>query len=133
MIGVRSGRLSPLGTGPHGVSSQAAHADRRVEALYFSGDSKESWDILESLVAELPRTRLIKKDHSYMHWVCRSLVWGFIDDLEFLVDAGGSRIEVRSAARMGYWDMNVNARRIEAIRTRYYSILHGERAPFQES
>lgn len=119
-LGVRSGRLAPLGTRPHGVSTQAAHSDRRVEPLYYSGDSREPWERLERIVGALPRTRLIRKDHAYMHWICRSLIWGFIDDLEFVVDAGGSRIEMRSAARIGYFDLNVNAKRVELIRKRFY-------------
>ena len=40
----------------------------------------------------------------------------FKDDLEFVLLPGASSIEVRSSARIGYYDMKVNRNRVEAIR-----------------
>lgn len=69
----------------------------------------------------MPRARLVRKTGAYMHWECHSAVFGFVDDLEFLVDAGGSRIEIRSAARTGYSDLGVNRRRLERICELFYA------------
>ncbi len=51
----------------------------------------------------------------YLHFEVRSRIFQLVDDLEFLLDAGGSRIEIRSASRKGYWDLGVNRRRVEFI------------------
>ena len=39
---------------------------------------------------------------------------GFVDDVEFYCD--GTAIQVRSASRLGYSDLGVNRKRVEAIR-----------------
>lgn len=41
---------------------------------------------------------------------------GFVDDVEFLLDAGARVIHVRSASRLGRRDFGVNRARIEALR-----------------
>jgi len=42
---------------------------------------------------------------------------GFVDDVEFYCD--GKAIQVRSASRLGYSDLGVNRKRIEAIRAAF--------------
>jgi uncharacterized protein (DUF1499 family) len=44
-----------------------------------------------------------------------------VDDGLFVVDAANSLIQVRSAARLGYWDLGKNRRRLEQIRTSFAS------------
>jgi len=39
--------------------------------------------------------------------------------VEFLLDDGSKTIHVRSASRVGYSDLGVNRRRVEAIRSRF--------------
>jgi len=41
---------------------------------------------------------------------------GFVDDVEFLLDASTKMIQVRSASRLGESDLGVNRKRIETIR-----------------
>ena len=43
---------------------------------------------------------------------------GYVDDVEFYLNADKSIIEVRSASRLGESDLGVNRDRIEAIRTK---------------
>jgi len=42
-----------------------------------------------------------------------------VDDVEFLFDDNARRIDIRSAARVGYSDFGVNRRRMEEIRRRF--------------
>ncbi len=72
-----------------------------------------------------PRTTIATRDDQYLHALCRSSVFGFIDDLEFRLDPGSSSIAVRAAARQGYWDLGVNRRRVEAIRQAWQARLGG--------
>jgi len=40
----------------------------------------------------------------------------FVDDFQSRLDAGNKLIHVRSASRVGYWDLGVNRRRVEKLR-----------------
>ncbi|HBZ55795.1 MAG TPA: DUF1499 domain-containing protein, partial [Syntrophobacteraceae bacterium] len=42
-------------------------------------------------------------------------------DVTFQVDSGNRTILMRSASRIGYWDLGVNRRRLEAIRAAFDS------------
>jgi uncharacterized protein (DUF1499 family) len=44
-------------------------------------------------------------------------MFGFVDDFECLIDRNAGLIHVRSGARVGYSDMNVNRERVESIRS----------------
>ena len=56
----------------------------------------------------------------------RSRVFGFIDDLRFELDPATGVFHVQSASRLGYWDLGVNRRRVEALRAKFNA---GEPAP----
>lgn len=64
----------------------------------------------------MPRTRIRRDEAAYLHAEFRSLIFRFVDDVEFLLDADAGVIHVRSASRLGYSDLGVNRRRVEAIR-----------------
>jgi len=46
-------------------------------------------------------------------------VFGFVDDVEFVLDAGAGTIDFRSASRLGRSDLGVNRRRMAGIARRY--------------
>jgi uncharacterized protein (DUF1499 family) len=52
----------------------------------------------------------------YLHAQSRSLLFRFVDDIEFQLRADEQLIAVRSASRIGYYDWGVNRRRVERIR-----------------
>jgi uncharacterized protein (DUF1499 family) len=63
-----------------------------------------------------PGSTIVRRDPGYLHVEFASSVMGFVDDGEFQVDAGGRLIHVRSAARLGVRDFDVNRKRIERLR-----------------
>jgi uncharacterized protein (DUF1499 family) len=71
---------------------------------------------LKAVLAGQKRTRIVAEQADYLHAECSSLVFGFVDDLEFQMDRLGRKIHVRSASRTGKYDFGVNRRRVEAIR-----------------
>jgi uncharacterized protein (DUF1499 family) len=71
---------------------------------------------LKAVLAGLPRTRVVAEEADYLHAECTSLIFRFVDDLEFSVDRLEKKIHVRSASRVGKYDFGVNRRRVEAIR-----------------
>ncbi len=115
-LGVSEGRLQPIDTSKHNaVSSQAA--DRhRVDALAAGTEPAASFERLTRIVAAEPRTTVIEQRPTYLYAEFRSRWFGFVDDVEFLLDAEARLIHVRSASRLGYSDLGVNRARIERLR-----------------
>jgi uncharacterized protein (DUF1499 family) len=46
-----------------------------------------------------------------------------VDDLEFRLIPEEHIIDVRSASRVGYWDLGANRRRVERIRERFQALM----------
>lgn len=111
---------------PNCVSS-LSHAGRHAVApLSFEDSAQAAWERLRSLVRSMKRTAIAEEGVDYLRAEVRSWLFGFIDDVEFLLDADNKFIHVRSASRSGYSDFGVNRRRIERIR-RNFSGPQGER------
>lgn len=62
------------------------------------------------------RVTIISEQPDYLHAEVRSLVFRFVDDIEFKLSPDQGLIQIRSSARVGYSDFGVNRRRIERIR-----------------
>ena len=71
--------------------------------------------LLEILASE-PRVRVVEQQERYLRAEFTSLVFRFVDDVEFLI--GERQIDVRSASRIGHSDFGVNRKRIEHLRRR---------------
>jgi uncharacterized protein (DUF1499 family) len=71
------------------------------------------------IIASLPRAKVMTDSDTYLHVEFRSLVFRFVDDVEFLADDDAKVIHVRSASRVGHSDLGANRRRIETIRARW--------------
>jgi uncharacterized protein (DUF1499 family) len=71
---------------------------------------------VRAAVAALPRTRIVADTETHLHAECKSAWFGFVDDLELALRSELGIIAVRSASRVGYFDLGVNRRRIESIR-----------------
>ena len=116
-LGVDNGRLAPCPSSPNCVSSAADDKVHGVTAFQLSAEPDQAWSGARQAVLELPRTEIVAEEPGYLHAECRSALMGFVDDLELYLPPGESRIQVRSASRIGYGDMGVNRRRVETLRT----------------
>ena len=85
--------------------------------LAFNVPHEQAWNLLIDQVSQWPGTTIVTKDDRYLHLECRSKVFRFVDDVEFLLRPERSVIEVRSAARTGYYDFGVNRDRLKTLRT----------------
>jgi uncharacterized protein (DUF1499 family) len=102
---------------PNCVSSQARDPAHHVEPFtYTEGSTAKTMQRLRSALATEPRIHVVAATPTYLHAEARSLIFRFVDDIEFLIDPGQRRIQVRSASRIGYSDFGVNRRRVERIR-----------------
>jgi uncharacterized protein (DUF1499 family) len=82
----------------------------------LNGDPAVGWRAIQDAVGSLPRITIVKTSERYLHVICRSRLFGFIDDLELQLDPKTGVIAIRSASRIGYFDLGANRRRVEALR-----------------
>ncbi|NIR31249.1 MAG: DUF1499 domain-containing protein [Gammaproteobacteria bacterium] len=102
---------------PNCVSSLPQEApERRVAPLAFDGGAQSARERLRKVINAMARTRIVVDEGDYLRAEFRSRLFGFVDDVEFLLDEDAGLIHVRSASRVGYWDLGVNRRRVAAIR-----------------
>ena len=109
-------RFAPCPESPNCVSSYATGELHAIDPVPLPAD--DPMRALRDVVASLPRTKIVVEDGDYLHATFTSLVFRFVDDVEFRIDREAGVIHVRSASRVGYGDMGVNRRRVESIRER---------------
>ena len=112
-----SAALPPCPHSPNCVSSDASDRVHRVKAFEIEGEPSAAWRAARAAVAALPRTRITSESDTALHAECRSLLLGFVDDLDLRLRAAEGVIAVRSASRTGYGDLGVNRRRVESLRS----------------
>jgi uncharacterized protein (DUF1499 family) len=120
-----AGKLASCPDSPNCVSSQAVDPRHAVAPLSFNGNPQHAWDALKTVILKQKRTRITRLDEHYLQAECRSLVFRFVDDLEFSLATEEQLIHVRSASRTGYSDFGVNRRRVERIRREFTKLLTG--------
>ena len=101
---------------PNCVSSQAADSEHAIAPLAMHYDPAAAMSDLADAIRAMPGASVITAGPDYLHAEFASTVFGFVDDVEFVPDAGANVIHVRSAARLGVGDFGVNRRRVETIR-----------------
>ena len=111
--------LTPCPTSPNCVSSQSSDLNHLVEPIPYSGALEGAKAQILHVLTSLPRTTIVKNEAHYVHAECRSLIFRFTDDVEFLFDDEHKVIHVRSASRVGYSDLGVNRQRVENIRQQF--------------
>ena len=117
-------QLPPCPTSPNCVSSQARRDQQRLEPLTFTGDAALARERLRRTVDAMQGAKLIAADELSLQYEFRSRLFGFIDDVEFLINTQKQQIDFRSASRLGKWDLGVNRRRMESIRKAFAAIAH---------
>ena len=112
-------RLSPCPDSPNCVSSQSTDPARFIEPLRYTGSLADAKQKLIDLLENSKGTRLISIETDYIHAEFRSLIFKFVDDVEFFFSSEDRVIHVRSASRTGYYDFGVNRRRVERLRATF--------------
>jgi uncharacterized protein (DUF1499 family) len=118
-IGLQNGKLSPCPSSPNCVSSDATTTIHQIAPIALTGLSAQAQDKLVSFLKSLPNVTLITNTPGYIHAEFRTPGMSFIDDAEFVISddgSGNSRIDLRSASRLGWGDAGVNRRNMEMVR-----------------
>jgi len=116
-LGVVDGRLATCPDSPNCVSSFETRESHQIAPL------EASIAQVRSQILAMPGAQIIREQDQYLYAEFTSRLMGFVDDVEFLEQAG--QTHVRSASRLGQSDLGVNRKRIEAIR----QALSGGSAP----
>ena len=116
-LGVRNGNLKAAPSSPNAVSSQATDA-HQIAPLAYKSSQEQAMKALKAIVEGTPNARVVETKPDYLSAEYASSLLGFVDDVEFYFPPNAKVIHVRSASRLGYSDLGVNRKRIEAIRGR---------------
>ncbi len=109
--------LAPCPSAPNCVSSLAEDDRHRVAPLPGAGNRTDSLAMLEGVLGTLPRVAYERIGPARIQARFTSRVLRFVDDVTLYVHDDGL-IDVRSASRLGYWDLGTNRRRVEELRER---------------
>jgi uncharacterized protein (DUF1499 family) len=115
-VGLVGGALTDCPRWPRCVSSQATDPDKRVAPYRVEGDIETAWRQAQAAVSAMPRTQIVDLRARYLRAEVVSPWHVYTDDLELLLYPDEELIDVRSSARIGYYDFNVNRDRVEALR-----------------
>jgi uncharacterized protein (DUF1499 family) len=120
-LGVKDGKLAPSVNKPNNVSSQADASDsvHYIAPLKFTRDAKMAMQRLAKVLQAQPRVEIVKQDDRYLYAEFSSKLMGYVDDVEFYLAPEQKVIHVRSASRLGYSDLGMNRKRIEALRAEF--------------
>ncbi|MAX54521.1 MAG: hypothetical protein CL537_03235 [Alcanivoracaceae bacterium] len=109
--------LAPCPNSPNCVSSLSGSKDHWVPPLEVSDNRDTSLQRLQTVLDAQPRVEYDVVGQSRIQARFKSLVLRFTDDVTFYVRENGV-VEVRSASRVGYWDLGANRRRVESLRSK---------------
>jgi uncharacterized protein (DUF1499 family) len=87
-----------------------------MEPIPYNGTPEQVRERMVEVLRNYPRTEIVQQEPDYLKAVCRSRLFRFADDVEFVFDDETRQIHFRSASRLGYGDRGVNRRRMKEIR-----------------
>tara|TARA_Y100000589_G_C26612251_1_gene410767 strand:+ start:46 stop:507 length:462 start_codon:yes stop_codon:yes gene_type:complete len=85
-------------------------------------DSEKAFTELIQILENTPRLEIIRKDKNYIHAIATSRIMKFIDDIEIKKLYQDNIFQVKSASRLGIYDLGVNKRRVDTLRFRLIDI-----------
>ncbi len=102
---------------PNCVSSESSDLDHQVLPLKIETlPAEQAMFILKQTLSGMAGQVNESHQSTHLHAQFKSNVFGFIDDVDVVLNRENRRIEIRSASRTGYYDFGVNKKRVETIR-----------------
>ena len=119
-LGLVDRRLVPCPRTPNCVSTQEERCG--VEPLRYEGSRDAARRRLVEVLDAMPGGRTVTVASDYVRAEFTSSTFRFVDDVEAYLDPREPVIHLRSGARSGIWDLGVNRRRLEEIRSRFEAV-----------
>ena len=117
-LGVTEGKLSPCPASPNCVSTQTDSQEHQMPPVAWSSGREEAVARIKEVVGRnFSRARLIDEGPGYLRFEFRSLIFRFVDDVEFYTNELATEIHFRSASRVGHSDLGANKSRMQKITT----------------
>jgi uncharacterized protein (DUF1499 family) len=114
---LEDGQLHDCAEPPNCVCSCASDESQRVKPFPITGSIEDTYQRLIAIVSKLRGATIVEQqENRYLRVEFRSLIFRFVDDFELSISESEGVTHVRSASRVGYGDLGVNARRVERIR-----------------
>lgn len=112
--------LNDTSSNPNFVSSLSSTLERKIDPITLSSneDPAEFITRLEKLIPNHFGWKFVRSGENWIHFEAKTRFMGYVDDvvLLFLSDVTESRIEVKSASRIGYSDLGANRKRVEKLK-----------------
>lgn len=115
-LGLKDGRFAPCPDKPNCVSTFASDEEHKIEPISFTGSAAEAKARLKAVLAKMSRAHIVSEKENYLHVEFTSLIWRFVDDVQFYIDDNAKLIHFKSASRIGHSDLGANRNRMEKIR-----------------
>lgn len=107
--------LKPCPNRPNCVSSQGDNS-HFVEPFKLLPKVTVDMNKLLSILSQLEERISVSHTGNHIHAEISSRIFGFVDDLDLIVDEENQVIHIRSASRLGYYDFGVNRKRVANLR-----------------
>ncbi len=118
-LGLKNNLLLSCPKSPNCVLSQASDPKHQIHPIHYTSSVEIAKEKLIKVIQSMDGTRIITQDEVYWHVEFTTRWLRFIDDVEFYFPESEALIHLRSASRSGYWDLGVNRKRVEEIRSRF--------------
>jgi len=120
-LGIVNSKFVQCPSSPNCVSTQAKDAKHFIEPIVIESATLEVKKTLQKTISAFKRSKIVEVKDDYIRAEFSSKIFGFVDDVEFYFPQTSSQkttVQIRSASRVGYSDLDVNRKRIEEIRTK---------------
>ena len=118
-LGLKNNLLLSCPKSPNCVLSQASGPKHQIHPIQYTSSVEIAKERLNQVILSMVDTRIITQHKVYWHVEFTTRWLRFIDDVEFYFPESEALIHLRSASRSGYWDLGVNRKRVEEIRSRF--------------
>ena len=118
-LGLKNNLLLPCPESPNCVLSQESDAKHRIQPIRYAVSLASAKERLSQVILSQGNAQIITQNEVYWHVEFTTRWLRFIDDVEFYFPESEALIHLRSASRSGYWDLGVNRKRVEEIRSRF--------------
>jgi uncharacterized protein (DUF1499 family) len=92
---------------------------KKMDPIPYTGTLEEARHRLLRILRSSPRTTIVQEGPASIKAECRSRIFRFVDDVDFVLDDQAKAIHFRSASRIGRSDLGVNRRRMMDLRRRF--------------
>lgn len=114
-IGLVTGMLRDCEDKPNCVFTGASRPEQRLAPFPLTEPRDVALARWRKVLEKASGGTLKQDRDGYLHAEFRSQLFGFVDDVEILILAGSDQVQIRSASRVGYSDLNANRKRVQSL------------------